>query len=469
MHHSQPQPPSPKPTPGAAILLISPPPIPTSTGGPISVPAVGPAVGPALGHRLAQTASRPGAELAHDARNLVSAIDLYCELLAAPGVLAPRFRHYAEDLRRVAATGARLIESLAGGARSGSGAGRDAEGERGPEPGRGGGVESGPQFGPQSGPEYGVGYEGKPGSAARSGSHNRSGSGSGSDSGSDIGSNIGNNIGRSLSKAVAAPAERRRPGRSAGPLPPRHLAPVGHLPAIRDLGAELLALEAPLCLLAGTGVRVEVECAGCAGQLGLNSEALLRILFNLVANTVEAIAASPQSPDRRPFLRITAQRGGGASFLPSGPESGIQPMAEGGPDLLCSDRAWPETVQPETARPETVVLAVSDNGPGIAPGDLPHIFERGFSTRRRPGQTRVPSSPRSPARGLGLAIVRQLAEAAGGRVRASSRPGQGARFEIELPVFPEASPAGGPAVDSAAAKIMLLNSERFFPQIEKEV
>ena len=53
-------------------------------------------------------------ELAHDARNLISALDLYCQLLASPGVLAPGFSCYAEDLRKLASSGARLIAALAG-------------------------------------------------------------------------------------------------------------------------------------------------------------------------------------------------------------------------------------------------------------------------------------------------------------------------------------------------------------------
>jgi signal transduction histidine kinase len=42
------------------------------------------------------------AEVAHDARNMVTALGLYCDLLEEPGVLNPSFQHYAGELRLVA-------------------------------------------------------------------------------------------------------------------------------------------------------------------------------------------------------------------------------------------------------------------------------------------------------------------------------------------------------------------------------
>jgi signal transduction histidine kinase len=54
--------------------------------------------------------------LLHDARNLVSAIDLYCDLLEQPGVLNTPFQHYAGELRLVGETSRRLLEKLSLGA-----------------------------------------------------------------------------------------------------------------------------------------------------------------------------------------------------------------------------------------------------------------------------------------------------------------------------------------------------------------
>ncbi len=52
------------------------------------------------------------AEVAHDARNMVTALGLYCDLLEEPGVLAAPFLHYGSELRLVAAASRRLVEKL---------------------------------------------------------------------------------------------------------------------------------------------------------------------------------------------------------------------------------------------------------------------------------------------------------------------------------------------------------------------
>ncbi len=73
---------------------------------------------------------------------------------------------------------------------------------------------------------------------------------------------------------------------------------------------------------------------------------------------------------------------------------------------------------------EYVTLAVQDQGPGIDPADLAHVFEpfyRSAKSRRRPGV------------GLGLAVVERIATVFGGTVRAESEPGHGSRFVVRLP------------------------------------
>jgi two-component system, OmpR family, sensor kinase len=76
---------------------------------------------------------------------------------------------------------------------------------------------------------------------------------------------------------------------------------------------------------------------------------------------------------------------------------------------------------------EEVMLLVRDNGEGIAPQDLPHIFEtfyRGDRSRsRRQGGT-----------GLGLAIAQAIVLSHHGRIEVASRPGAGAQFRITLPL-----------------------------------
>jgi len=83
-----------------------------------------------------------------------------------------------------------------------------------------------------------------------------------------------------------------------------------------------------------------------------------------------------------------------------------------------------------TARREggSVVIAVADEGDGIASADRARVFEPGVRlTIDRPGS------------GLGLAVVRTIARAHGGEVEVVSSPGQGATFRL---VLPGASAAG---------------------------
>jgi heavy metal sensor kinase len=75
-----------------------------------------------------------------------------------------------------------------------------------------------------------------------------------------------------------------------------------------------------------------------------------------------------------------------------------------------------------------VTLAVSDTGIGIAPGDLPHIFDRFY----RADIARTRTGERAGA-GLGLAICRWIAEAHGGTIEVQSRPGRGTTFTVTLP------------------------------------
>ncbi|MGW3106838.1 ATP-binding protein [Streptomyces sp. NPDC001100] len=82
---------------------------------------------------------------------------------------------------------------------------------------------------------------------------------------------------------------------------------------------------------------------------------------------------------------------------------------------------------------DRAVLTVTDTGTGIAPEDLPHVFERFW----RADQSR---SRRTGGSGLGLSIVRDLAAAHDGTVEATSEPGTGSVFTLRLPDSP--SPEG---------------------------
>ncbi len=83
------------------------------------------------------------------------------------------------------------------------------------------------------------------------------------------------------------------------------------------------------------------------------------------------------------------------------------------------------------------VISVSDDGPGIPPEDLPHVFERLYVTQLKPVRSESSS-------GLGLAIVRELSTAMGGSVRALAGSGGGTRIEVVFPLadVPGTPPAG---------------------------
>ncbi|MCR3749740.1 sensor histidine kinase [Lentzea californiensis] len=75
---------------------------------------------------------------------------------------------------------------------------------------------------------------------------------------------------------------------------------------------------------------------------------------------------------------------------------------------------------------DEAVLEVTDTGTGIAPDDVPHVFDRFW----RADKSR---SRRTGGSGLGLAITRHLVEAHGGTVSVTSTLGEGSTFRISLP------------------------------------
>ncbi len=86
-----------------------------------------------------------------------------------------------------------------------------------------------------------------------------------------------------------------------------------------------------------------------------------------------------------------------------------------------------------------VVLAVADNGLGIAPEDQARLFEKFY-------RVQTPETEGIPGTGLGLAICRSIVEQHGGRIWVHSTPGQGSTFSVSLPVFEAGAEVEPPGV-----------------------
>ncbi len=171
------------------------------------------------------------AEVAHDARNMVTALGLYCDLLEEPGVLAVPYLHFGHELRLVASASRRLVEKIVA---------LDAQGAAKTATISSSQLELGPWL-TASGPEQ------------------SSGSAPNGDS-------------------------FRKPEKAAN----RHWDLLPAMP-VANLAAELLANRNLLSALAGPSIGLTVDADGGAWPVRLTGEDLTRVLVNLVKNAAEAM------------------------------------------------------------------------------------------------------------------------------------------------------------------------------------
>ncbi|HXG03322.1 MAG TPA: ATP-binding protein, partial [Candidatus Binatia bacterium] len=75
-----------------------------------------------------------------------------------------------------------------------------------------------------------------------------------------------------------------------------------------------------------------------------------------------------------------------------------------------------------------VIITVDDEGPGIPPALAARVFEPYFRVAE--------TAAGVPGAGLGLAVVKALVEAQGGRIAIAGEPGRGTRVTLELPAVP---------------------------------
>jgi signal transduction histidine kinase len=149
-------------------------------------------------------------------------------------------------------------------------------------------------------------------------------------------------------------------------------------------------------IAAGESVHLAVEMPGDVPLMDVDPLRIRQVLGNLVANALRYAPAGSS-------VRITGEH-------------------------LAAGRPGPAhgAANPAIAGRERVRLSVLDQGPGIAPDVLPHLFDR------------FAKSAESRGSGLGLAIARRLVEAHGGSIWVEQPAGGGTAIRFEVPVAPGA-------------------------------
>ena len=163
----------------------------------------------------------------------------------------------------------------------------------------------------------------------------------------------------------------------------------------------------------------EPPYVGCY-ELNVDGRAIQQALVNLVDN---AIKHSPKAGEVVVSLGVCR-----AGFQPADLRSiPASPPTEMHSETGSMDAPGTRRLEALEACATTVWLAVTDRGPGIPASEHERIFQRFY---------RLGSELRRETQGvgIGLSIVKHIAEAHGGRVRVESVVGKGSRFTIELPV-----------------------------------
>jgi len=159
-----------------------------------------------------------------------------------------------------------------------------------------------------------------------------------------------------------------------------------------------------------------------AGQLSLNLQTVD------IARVLQVTVANFELATETKAVHLTSQVAGDLPAVQADPDRLAQVLR----NLLTNAlRHTPKggqvSVSAATAT-DAVEITVADSGEGIAPEDLPHVFDRFWRADRS-------RSRAEGGAGLGLAIVRAIVEAHGGQVSAASDgPGQGSTFRFTLPM-----------------------------------
>lgn len=163
-------------------------------------------------------------------------------------------------------------------------------------------------------------------------------------------------------------------------------------PAVQVACVGQVARDVARLVSAGDGATSQIAVADDATAVAaISPDALKQVFLNLIQNAREAVCQAGRSIE--PRIELLVRRHG-----------------------------------------DTVRVAVTDNGPGIAPEVLPRIFDPFFTTK---GSVQ--------GVGLGLFVAEGIVRAAGGRLTAHNRDAGGAEFRIELPAAPRELMAGAVA------------------------
>jgi two-component system sensor histidine kinase MprB len=236
--------------------------------------------------------------------------------------------------------------------------------------------------------------------------------------------------------ALAASRDRQR----------RLVADAGH-----ELRTPLTSLRTNLDLLAQADAEGGAQLPpGARTELLADVRAQIEELTNLIGDLVELARDEPLAlvvePVELPEVLDQAvarvrRRAPGVTF-----DVDAQPwwvVGEAGgleralTNLLDNAAKWSPAGGVVTVRLADGVLTVDDQGPGIDEADIPHVFDRFY---------RSDDSRSMPGSGLGLSIVRQVAERHSGSVEAGAAPSGGARMTLRLPGSASPAPTAPPAV-----------------------
>ena len=203
--------------------------------------------------------------------------------------------------------------------------------------------------------------------------------------------------------------------------------------ASHELRTPLTSLRANLELLA----RAQDLSPGRRGRLLSHAVAQVEELGGLVADLLELAREGPTLEtleDVRLDLLVAdaverarrrhPERAFALDLSPTVLEAAPARLDRAVTNLLDNAQKWSPAGATIEVRVAGRALVVRDHGPGIAPEDLPHVFDRFY---------RAPTARGMPGSGLGLAIVRAVAESQGGYVEAANAPGGGAVLRVAFP------------------------------------